>query len=131
MAGASDGINSLDIFDGFEIDDGFIKANQSRKRRINAENGKHENGNNSDKTLKSPKSKTPKTTGAVTNMQNSTVNSLPSLTTATSSQARASEPSFSTQRNLVTCIIVRKDKRVLPLSFVNLASPSDDRRWLI
>ena len=121
MAGASDGIGSLDNFDGFEIDDGFIKSNQSRKRRITTENGKHVNGNSSDKTTKSPMSKTPKTTGAVTNTQNSTVNSLPQLITATSSQARSPEPSFRTKSNLVTCIIVRKDKRVLPLSFVNLA----------
>ena len=106
MDGASDGIGLLDNFDGFEIDDGFFKSNQSRKRRITTENG---NVKNIDKTTKSPKSKTTKITGAVTNTQISIVNSLPQLIIATSSQARAPEPSFRTKSNLVTCIIVRKD----------------------
>ena len=50
MAGASDGTNSLDFIDCFDFEDGFIKENQSRKRRMITENGKYEKGNNGDKT---------------------------------------------------------------------------------
>ena len=74
--------------------------------------------------MKSPETKTPKTTSLATHTQKSTVDSMPPLSTATSSQARASELLFGTKPELVTCIMVRKVKRFLPLSFVYTARPS-------
>ena len=136
MAAKSGGIGQLEEFAGFEIDDDCISTSSNRKRALNDDSidnePKQNHSKRSNKTAKALK-----TTGQGTLTNSSLTDSSPPPRTDTtpshSNAPKTSQKGNSTNNNeaqtdLVpeqpTCIIVRKDKKILPLSFINTSRPS-------